>query len=299
MLNGFDDDRAGSSSPATRPESPEDGTPIDWSYARREAVVARLNGKDVNLDKLKDDELNRLYSDILKVRHSRTGSSVVSGDRPESRMSFMDSVTEDGDDDDDDDGASDSPLGRPFSGSTWSTGQTSLGDTTLTLGNAPELDDRLQAVKEQYEERIKTMLDSTESDDVKAEKLKMEDKVKTLETQMRMQKQRYEKRVKQLKAGEEGDAIFDLTPLTPEQERLARLVVAKWRRRRRVQMAEDALSQAVAIKEANVISRELKKGVGFQFVIVERDVPTSGSEAISGLEDIDDVSDAADRKSVV
>lgn len=189
----------------------------------------------------------------------------------------MDTVTEDGDDDDDASG--DSPLERPFSGATWSTGQTSLADTTLKLGNGGlELDDRLQAA---------------EVDSIKAEKEKMEAKLKTLETQMRVQKQRFETRVKQLKAGDDADAIFDLTPFTPEQERLVRLVVGKWRRRRRVTMAEDALSQAVAIKEANVISRELKKGVSFQFVVVERDVPVSGSEAISGLADIDEVSDAA------
>ncbi|KAM0745754.1 kinesin-like protein [Meredithblackwellia eburnea MCA 4105] len=292
FLNGLEDDRTGTSSPITRPQSPESNTPIDWSYARREAVVARLNGTNVNLDKLKDEELNKLYSDILRVRHSRTGSSVASGERPESRMSFLDSVTEDGDDDDESGG---SQSERPFSGSTWSTGQTSLGDTTVTLGGPAELDDRLSAVKEQYEERLKTMADSAmEAEEVKVERNFMEQKVKNLEKQMKAQKQRYESRVKQLKAGTgEVDAFFDSPPMTEEEERLAIAAVAKWRRRRRVRMAEDALSQAVAIKEANVISRELKKNVSFQFVVVERNVPSSGSESISGLGDIEDVSDAA------
>jgi len=109
------------------------GENADWSYARREAVVARLNGKDVNLDALKDDDLNQLYSSILKVRHSRTSSvatSVASGDRPESRMSFLDSVTEDGDDEE---GSSIGAGSRPYSGGTWTTDPTSAGDSTMTL----------------------------------------------------------------------------------------------------------------------------------------------------------------------
>lgn len=51
---------SGTSSPAPdRPPSPT-STNVDWSYARREAVVARLNGKDVDLEKLDDADLNRL-----------------------------------------------------------------------------------------------------------------------------------------------------------------------------------------------------------------------------------------------
>ncbi|KAI5480411.1 hypothetical protein MNV49_000986 [Pseudohyphozyma bogoriensis] len=276
LINGFEEREAGTSSPVTRPDSPMSTVEnADWSYAFREAVVARLPGTNVDLDKLKDDDLNKLYQDILKVRHSRTGS-IVSGDgRPESRMSFMDSVTEDGDDDDDDSGG----FNRPFSSSTWSTGPTSIGDSTITLSSPPEFEERLHSVKEEYE-------------DVRAEKVQMEAKLKALESQMKAQKQRYETRVKQLRSGDaEEDAFFDEPPLTPEQERLARAVVVRWKRRRRVRMAEDALSQAVAIKEANVISKELKKGVTFQFVVVERDVPTSCSETIAGLADIDEEPD--------
>lgn len=280
---------AGTSSPATRPESPmSTAENADWSYARREAVVARLNGANVNLDELRDEDLNQLYSSILKVRHSRTASSVASGDRPESRMSYMESVTED--EDDEDDYSSNSPWNRPFSGSTWSTEPTSIGDSTMTLSHPPEVEERLQAVKLEYEERIKTMTESAaEVDEVKAEKQQMQAKLKSLETQMR----RYERREKGKKGVAEDDDYWDAPPLTPEQEKLARGVIAKWRTMRKVRMAEDALSQAVAIKEANVLSRELKKGASFQFVVVERDVPTSASEVIAGLGDIEEPSDPA------
>lgn len=52
--------QSGTSSPVPdRPASPT-STNVDWSYARREAVVARLNGRDVDLEKLDDADLNRL-----------------------------------------------------------------------------------------------------------------------------------------------------------------------------------------------------------------------------------------------
>lgn len=51
---------SGTSSPVPdRPPSPT-ASNVDWSYARREAVVAKLNGTDVDLEKLDDGELSRL-----------------------------------------------------------------------------------------------------------------------------------------------------------------------------------------------------------------------------------------------
>lgn len=51
---------SGRSSPIPdRPPSPT-ASNIDWSYARREAVVAKLNGTDVDLEKLDDMQLNKL-----------------------------------------------------------------------------------------------------------------------------------------------------------------------------------------------------------------------------------------------
>lgn len=43
--------------PSSPSESAADGA--DWNYARREAVVARLNGTDVDLETLGDQDLNR------------------------------------------------------------------------------------------------------------------------------------------------------------------------------------------------------------------------------------------------
>lgn len=252
LLNNLDELYPGTSSPATRAESPLSTTEdADWSYARREAVIARLNGSEVNLDNLKDEDLNRLFADIVKVRHAR-GSSITSLEqRSESRMSFLGSVTEDNDHDDDE-GSRGSPSTRLFSGGTWSTSATSVGDSsTLTL-NIPsefELEERVQAVKEEYEERIKIMVESAaEAEGVQEQKKQMEDKLKNMEEEMEAQKKQYESRVKRLKGSNEEP--LDTTPLTLAQELLAREAISRWKRRRRVQMAEVALSQASTLKEA-------------------------------------------------
>ncbi|GAA5962581.1 hypothetical protein JCM3765_003737 [Sporobolomyces pararoseus] len=301
-------DETAASSPRMRPESPMSlaGENADWSYARREAVVARLNGKDVNLDALKDEDLNQLYSSILKVRHSRTSSvatSVASGDRPESRMSFLDSVTEDGDDEE---GSSSFGGGsRPYSGGTWTTDQTSMGDSTMTLGNLPDLYEKPFGIDgfDSFSDRLPSSLSTPPSisvedrDKGEQEKKIMEEKLKKLEKKMETQRKRLEKIRKSTpgSAGMQFDDFFDdeYPPLTSEQIDIARRVVRQWRSRRRIRMAEDALSQAVVLKEANVLSKELKKGVSYQFVVIETDVPKASANQIAGLDDIEEESDPA------
>lgn len=280
------------------------GENADWSYAQKEAVVARLNGKDVNLDQLTNQDLANLYSSILKVRHSRTASSVASGDRPESRMSFMDGISEAGDDEEDEE---DETRSRPFSGSTWTTDPTSLADSTLTLSNLPELEVHGNGFNDlptgHSPASAAASISSAAAEAAEKEKRVMEDKVKKLEAQMAAQRKRIAKLRSTGTAGGGEDAVaaaahdeleelLERWPkLTAEQEPIARDVLARWRRRRRIRMAEDALSQAVVLKEANVLSRELKKGVSFQFVVIQRDVPASASEQIPGLGDIEEVSD--------
>ncbi|GAA6050001.1 hypothetical protein JCM3770_001907 [Rhodotorula araucariae] len=297
LIDAYDGAGTSTSPGATRPDSPASVAPeqADWSYARREAVVARLNGRDVNLDQLPDDELGRLYSSILRVRHARTTSSVGAGsDRPESRMSFLDSVTEDGDHEDDEDRA-----GRPFSVGTWATDPTSVADSTLTLSHLPDLEDESFAAQCDLP-AVATPTAPSNAAAAAAEEREKErraqDKVRQLEAQLQAQKRRIAKlRSAAPDAADAADELADLLDewprLDPAQEPLARRVVDMWRRRGRVRMAEDALSQAVVLKEANVLSRELKKGVTFQFVIIECDVPTSASEQVGGLGDIEEVAD--------
>ena len=255
------DDEGTFSTPETRPDSPMSTIEnADWSYAHREAVVARLNGTDVELDKLKNEELDQLYFDVLKVRHSRTASSVASTDRPESRMSFLESVTEYGND------GNSSETGSPFRPMSRSTSRSSFGESIATLNQSREME---------------------------AAKLEMEEKVRTLELAMVAQKKQYDASIRRREKGKGTEGEEDGEVLDDEQIRLARMVLSKWRSRRRVRMAEDALSSASTIKEANIISRELGKSVSFQLMIVEAEVHASASTALSDLLDIEAVADSS------
>jgi kinesin family protein 1 len=188
----------GMTPPPTRPDSPLSTMSAvvegaDWAYARREAVIARLNGTDVDLDKIGDDDLERLYADIHKARTMRKGTSMG---RPESRMSsYLESVDE-RDDDEEDGTSSASPSLRPFSGSTYTTDDTSLGSTLTLNGAHAEVDVRLKQVKDEmetqleaqrveYEEKLQAMTQaSADTGDIKSEKAQMEAKLQLVQAEM-------------------------------------------------------------------------------------------------------------------
>lgn len=144
--------RNGSGSPHVRPDSPSTSSvfdPQDYHYARREAVISRLNGTDVNLEELDDSEVERLFDDVARLRMQRKGTS-VSG--RESRMSFISEEI-------DDDELSGGCLSRrPQSGSTYVTDDTSIADSTLTYNHSQlaEPEQRLQTIKAEMEQRMDT-----------------------------------------------------------------------------------------------------------------------------------------------
>lgn len=210
--------RTDSPRPETRPDSPMSTTSgadgADWTYARREAALARLNGHDVNFDNLGEEDLEKLFEDISRARSKKTGG------RPESRMSFFD------------DGASESTSSnaKAFSLSTytddtsidpWSQTGSELG--SLRLNGTPRTPE-IEAAKE-------------------AEDLKM--KVKE-----------YEERFLRIQASPAMSVgLQSPVSFTPEQKRLIRWTLGKWRGHTKVSMVEDVLSNAVLLKEANVISK--------------------------------------------
>jgi kinesin family protein 1 len=76
-----------------RAESPSsdanDGDVVDWTYARREAALAKLNGQDVSFDALNEDDLEKLYEDISRARVKKNGGTW----RPDSVLSSFDDNT--------------------------------------------------------------------------------------------------------------------------------------------------------------------------------------------------------------
>ncbi len=72
----------------TRPDSPSsDREDVDWNFAKREAALARL-GMDPTLDNLPDEDLNKLYEKISKVKTLRD----INAKRPESSLSQADDL---------------------------------------------------------------------------------------------------------------------------------------------------------------------------------------------------------------
>jgi kinesin family protein 1 len=215
--------------PVTRPDSPissTDGIDVDWTYAKREAAFARL-GLDPTLDNLPDDDLNKLFEKITKVKTMRDHNSKS---RPESSLSQADDVWSD--------------TGRPFPSDV-------TDDTSVEAGpshGSTDVDDSLKEVQNQLENRLQAIAESTEAEDLKIEKDHMEHQLTLIRKQV--------KRLIDARARGEVDVDWDQTEpviYTAKQLRLIRRVLDRWRAHRSFSMAEVVLSCAVLVKEANII----------------------------------------------
>lgn len=213
---------------STRPDSPVSSTDqadVDWTFAKREAAFARL-GLDPTLDNLPDDDLNKLYEKITKVKTLRDHNSKPS--RPESSLGQADDLW--------------SETGRPFSSDATTTDETSLH-------GSPSVDGPLKDVQHQLEHRLQEMTESSaEAEDLKVEKEHMEHQLRLVRIQM--------KRLIEARARGETDidaAEFEPQIYSAKQLRLIRKVLDRWRAHRAFSMAEVVLSSAVLIKEANII----------------------------------------------
>lgn len=233
---------AGDSELPTRPTSPggshAGNDDIDWRYAQREAALARLHGLDPGLDSLPDEDLNKLFDRITKLRNDRdreTRDMSVRG-RPESSMSGVEDMW--------------SHYGTPLQADAY-TADTS--DTSITGGadGDSEFHAQLDAQKLDYEARLSALQETEDPDDLKAEREHMEAQLKLVQSRM--------KRLLNVRA--RGAAVesaefspeFEPTIYTARQLRLVRAVLEKWRAHRSFSMSEHILTNAVLVKEANVI----------------------------------------------
>lgn len=269
----------GQGTPVTRPDSPSssaDLEDVDWNFAKREAAFARL-GLDPALDNLPDEDLNKLYEKITKVKTLRD----INAKRPESSLSQADDVW--------------SESGKPMASDAMT------DDTSVDAGasnGSPDMDNTIHTAQEQlelrkadFESRLQAMSDggSSEAEDLKAEKEQMEHQLKLVQVQM--------KRILEAKA--RGASTAELAAIEPviytaKQLRLIRKVLDRWRAHRSFSMAESVLTNAIAVKEANIISKELGKDVSYNFTIASGGslaAPRSALANIAGLDEFGDVAD--------
>lgn len=226
---------AANGSPSLPPDSPTSSTgpgDIDYAFAKREANLARL-GLDPSLDNLPDDDLNKLFDKIAKVKTMRDNTAKSS--RPESRMSLMDDIwSESG-------RAIPSELTDDTSIDAWA-GIASAGQ------GSPALDTPTRDANTTFDSGLTVISETSEADDLKEEKEHMERQMKIVRAQM--------KRLLDARARGETDMEWDMfEPViySAKQLRLVRKVLDKWRAHRSFSMAEVVLSNAVVVKEANVI----------------------------------------------
>lgn len=216
----------GTSSPTEnedeRPDSPTESASIigseviDWNFARREAVL-NFYANEANFGDMKDEELEKLYDDITRIRNSRRT-------RSESRN-----------ENDDDD---------------------SSRDSYRNSSSATMVDDGLESVC------TETTFVHTELE----EKFKLEKE--KLQKELDNQKRIYEAKLNRM-SRQFSQHFNNTSGYTDEQTELLLKVVKRWKQLRYVTMAEVVLTNAVMLKEANIISRELGKDVLYQFAIIE------------------------------
>ncbi|GBE79083.1 kinesin-domain-containing protein [Sparassis crispa] len=264
---------------ATRPQSPTGSSvdlgDVDWTFARREAAFARL-GLDPALDNLPDEDLNKLFEKITRVKTLRDHNAKP---RPESSLSQADDIW--------------SESGRQFSSDatddTSVDAMTSHGDSPEMGGSLKEVQNQLDLQRVEFESRLQAIAESTEAEDLKAEKEQMEHQLKLVQSHM--------KRLLDARARGETDVdttVFEPVLYSARQLRLIRKVLDKWRAHRSFSMAEVVLSNAVLVKEANVISKELGKDISYNFTVASGGslaAPASVIDTIAGLDQFGDVVD--------
>lgn len=267
--------------PLSRAESPmpsTNGRDSDWSYARREAALAIL-GLEGKIHHLTDEEIDILFNDISRARAMRRG-------RPESHLAGLD---------DDDSESAGSFAFREKHMSNGIMDNFSL-DTAITMPMTPEQkgkesqthsqDDRLRQVrdemqiqverqKEDYEEQLRQAEESIQNmEELRRDKERMETDLQeakeNLQAQLKKQKEEFETQLQKMFEAEQKR--YDRNGyrlLTDDEKSRATYALERWHGLRYLAMAEVMLRNAALLKEAQVLSNQMDKGVNFQFAIVD------------------------------
>ena len=300
----------------SRPDSPmpsRNGRDSDWSYARREAASAIL-GADQKISHLADDELDALFDDVQRARAVRKG-------RPESRLF--------GAEDEDSESVSSYPVRDKYL-SNETLDNFSL-DTALTLPSTPpqngvehvesedgrlelvrdDLQTQLEIQKENFEEKMKVAeVSSRQSvEELRAEKKRMEHALEAAKEDYRSQLEQQRKTfAKELREASNSPSPHKpritsdgFSDVPDEEKAIMRTFVSRWRRVGSVRLIEAILRHAATLKEAQIMSHLMDKGVHFQFTVIGagQDICSSYDLVLSGISgDEDPALDAATKPCV-
>ncbi|RHZ59964.1 hypothetical protein Glove_360g45 [Diversispora epigaea] len=251
---------------------------IDWNFARREVALHYINtgGADPTFGTLPDEDLQRLMDDIKKIQTARKC-------RPDSRNSINVEFNDEGES---------SGKASPDGTSSQEESDTSKNvKESETIKHIKEqMQQKLDEQRQAYEEKMSFLEQSNvETDELKAEKRQMEEKLKMVQEEIqRLREDEFQRKMKrQSLMSHEDYKLPSYDPSYTEEElRLVHMAITRWKRQRFVQMAETILSNAVILKEANVISKELGKKILYQFTVIEDEPytnPVSFWESTSAL----------------
>lgn len=265
-----DTDRTPSSpSPYTGHESD-----YDWSFARREAASAIL-GADQKISNLTDEELDRLFEDLQRVRANRRGP--LGDDESDSTASY--------------------PVRDRYLSSATLADNFSL-DTALTAPSTPphgederKFSDLASQLERSRDSHTPRSVDGSESQvqEMEAEQLAMQKKMAEMEKRMAQQKLEYERQIQQLRPSPNKPKPVD-HEMDVRDKNLAREALAKWRSRKYVRMAGHMLQYASLLKEAQILSQQMGKTVTFQYAIVDagQQLGSSYDMVLNGVSEEDD-----------
>ncbi|KAI8062273.1 hypothetical protein BC940DRAFT_128116 [Gongronella butleri] len=242
----------------------EDEEHADWQFARREAVLHYLDqlqqgGQDDSyFDDLTNDELDRLFDDVTRLRRIRHRQSSASGGGMSQPMSPCSSTS--------------SFSYRPSS-TTPSTASTVLfspaGEPTTGLSFA------IYGNQEDSESMIDREVMRLARDE--------------MQVQLDQQKSKYEKKIHRLSCLVPPSTLSTSSLLlsspdgpisavfSEDDKVVLGSVIKHWRAQRYVHLAETLLTNGATIHEANALSRQLEKHVVYQLTIIHNTSAATGS----------------------
>ncbi|KAF9586509.1 kinesin-like protein Klp8 [Lunasporangiospora selenospora] len=291
--SGMEEDR-----PEDRPDSPMSSGSMaselaDWNYARNEAVIHAHMLSETSISQLKDHDLDILFENIAKIRYMRKGVRPESragsnfDDDTESRSSRMSFVERwHGENGFSEDGRS-SPI-PPFESSAFALQE------RLRLAH-----EEAQRQNKAYETRIQNlsaMAEATKAGEIMAEKALLEERHRLAQEELKRKlEDEFKDKMKRLSltsisSHQQDESTHNgklLIPLYSDYElKLIHKTLCRWKGQKRVRLTEIIFTNAVLVKEANVMSRELNKKVTYQLTIIEDGpfgFPASFWESTSGL----------------
>nr|XP_019007917.1 kinesin [Kwoniella pini CBS 10737]OCF46698.1 kinesin [Kwoniella pini CBS 10737] len=258
-----------------RPETPNsrpDAELMDWTAARREVA---------DIEKLGDQDLDRLFDDIVKVRTQRK--------RPESRYDISAELesrlmT-----------ASETQESLDPNRNPWANGQIATTMTSDSIGTPVGQAPDKFAIEESSEADTELPLlpaflqsSPAKSSDAALHQEHLTRQLRTMAQEV--------KRIRSQAAAARAMEKVSLEPAdwSSGELRLVQEAVKCWKCLRSYSMAEEILTSAASLREANVIAAEMRKSVSYNFLIIDNTVgsPTSSLDSSNGIIDFEDVSQA-------